>query len=93
MGFFKKLFSSSPRPGSSSYTFFVKCNRCGEAIEGHVNLSNDLSVEYEGGREMYFVRKGLVGSGRCFQQIEVELTFDVDKQLVGKQIQGGQFVE
>ncbi|HEY4490520.1 MAG TPA: hypothetical protein VI958_00920 [Acidobacteriota bacterium] len=94
MNLLKKLFSgSAPRPTSSLYTFFVKCNRCGETIEGHVNLSNDLSVEYDGDREVYFVRKGLLGSGRCFQQIEVELKFDTNKNLVEKQISGGQFVE
>jgi hypothetical protein len=94
MNFFKKLFSGSPsQPSSNMYTFLVKCNRCGETIEGHVNLSNDLSLDYDGDREVYFVRKGLVGSGRCFQQIEVELKFDANKNLIEKQISGGQFVE
>ncbi len=93
MNFFKKLFSSSSsQPTSSQYTFFVKCNRCGEMIEGHVDLSNDLSLEYEEDHEVYFVRKGLMGSGRCFQQIEVEMKFDSNKQLLEQQIHGGQFV-
>jgi hypothetical protein len=56
-------------------------------------MSNDLSVDYDGEREVYFVRKGLVGSGRCFQQIEVEMKFDGNKNLIEKQISGGQFVE
>ncbi len=61
-------------------------------IEGHVDLSNDLSLEYEEDHEVYFVRKGLMGSGRCFQQIEVEMKFDSNKQLLEQQIHGGQFV-
>jgi hypothetical protein len=94
MGFFKKLFSgSASQPASNMYTFSVKCNRCGETIEGHVNMSNDLSVDYDGDHEVYFVRKGLMGSGRCFQQIEVELKYDANKNLIEKQIGGGQFVE
>jgi hypothetical protein len=93
MNFLKKLFSGSSQSTSSQYTYFVKCNRCGETIGGHVNLSNDLSVDYDGDREVYFVRKGLMGSGRCFQQIEVELKFDTNKNLIEKQISGGQFVE
>jgi len=94
MNFLKKLFSGSPTQSTPNlYTFSVKCNRCGETIEGHVNLSNDLSVDYDGDREVYFVRKGLMGGGRCFQQIEVELKFDANKKLIEKQISGGQFVE
>lgn len=94
MNLLKKLFSSSPGQSTANqYTYLVKCNRCGEIIEGHVDLHNDLSVEYEGDQEVYFVRKGLMGSGRCFQQIEVELKFDSNKQLLEKQVHGGQFVE
>ena len=94
MGFIKKLFSgSSSRSTASLYSFKVKCNRCGERIEGHVNLSNDLSVEYEDNREVFFVRKMLMGSGHCFQQIEVEMKFNADRNLLEKQVHGGQFVE
>jgi len=92
MGFFKKLFSSPARPSTDLYTFTVKCNRCGETIEGHINLANDLSSDYEDDREVYFVRKVLMGSGRCFQQIEVQMKFDANKHLIEKQISGGQFV-
>jgi hypothetical protein len=94
MNFFKKLFSGSPGQSSANqYTYLVKCNRCGETIEGHIDLSNDLSVQYEGDQEVYFVRKGLMGSGRCFQQIEVQMKFDANKQLMEKEITGGKFVE
>ena len=78
---------------SSFHTFTVKCNRCGETITGHVNLNNDLSPDYEGEREVYFARKVLIGEGKCFQQVEVELRFDANKQLLEKQIHGGRFVE
>ena len=91
MGFLKKLFGGGTASSSSDfYTFTVHCNRCGETIEGKVNLSNDLSLDDEGG---YRVRKVLMGSGLCFQQIEVQLNFDAAKQLQDKQISGGKFVE
>jgi hypothetical protein len=91
MGFLKKLFSGgATSPGSDFYTFAVRCNRCGETIEGKINLSNDLSLDDEGG---YHVRKVLMGSGHCFQQIEVTLRFDASRQLQEKQISGGKFVE
>ena len=50
-------------------------------------------MDYEDKREIYFVRKVLIGEGKCFQQIEVELKFDANKQLLEKQIHGGKFVE
>jgi len=93
MGFFKKIFPGTSQLKTSQYTFHVKCNRCGETIEGRVNLSNDLSAEYEGGGEIFFVRKMLMGSGHCFQQIEVEMKFNAARQLLEKQVRGGQFVE
>ena len=90
MDFFKNLFgSSSSASPTDFYIFNVKCSRCGEIIEGRINLSNDLSLDDDN----YFVRKVAMGSGHCFQQVEIELRFDASKQLVEKQAHGGTFVE
>lgn len=92
MNFLKKLFSGTPAaPPKRYYTFNVKCNRCGEVIEGRVDLDNDVSLNDEG--DGYIVRKGLIGANRCFQQIEVELTFNSGRQLQEKTITGGTFVD
>jgi hypothetical protein len=94
MGFLKNLFSGTPaKPKKRYYIFQVKCNRCGEIIEGRADLDNDLSLEYEGDRAVYFVRKGLMGSNKCFQQIEVELKFTSSRELIEQRAQGGTFVE
>jgi len=94
MGFLKKLFSSTPaQPERRYYVFQVKCNRCGEIIEGRVDLDNDLSIEFEGDRAIYFVRKGLIGQNRCFQQIEVEMKFTSSRELIEQETKGGTFVE
>lgn len=94
MGFLKKLFNSElPKPEKHYYTFQVKCNRCGEVIEGRIDLDNDLSVDYESNREVFRVHKGLLGSGRCFQQINVDLKFSSTKAVIEENIQGGTFVE
>ena len=94
MGFLKKLFSGTPaKPNKRYYVFQVRCKRCGELIEGRVDLDNDLSVEFENDREVFHVRKGLVGNNRCFQQIEVEMTFNSSRELVEKDAQGGTFIE
>ena len=97
MSFFKKLSELFSTPGgadASAYWLAVKCNRCGEAIRARINLNNDLSLDYDqDGRATYFCRKMLIGEGRCFQRVEVELTFDKDKRLVDREISGGQFVD
>ena len=91
MGFLKKLFNPTlPKPEKHYYTFQVKCHRCGEIIEGRVDLNNDLSLNDEG--DGYIFRKTLMGSNRCFQRIEVELNFDSARQLLEKTITGGEFV-
>jgi hypothetical protein len=91
MGFLKKLFGGGPTSSSSDfYTFNVVCDRCGEVIEGKINMNNDLSLHDEDG---YFVRKVLIGSGRCFQQIEATFKFDAARKLQDRQISGGTFVE
>jgi hypothetical protein len=94
MSFLKSLFGGTPaKPDKRYYVFQVKCNRCGEIIEGRIDLDNDLSLEYEGDSTFYIVRKGLIGNNRCFQQIEAEMKFNSDRQLMEQQAQGGKFVE
>ncbi len=90
MEFLGKLFgSSAPEPQTNFYIFNVKCDRCGEVIEGRINLANDLSLDDD---DNYFVRKVLMGGGRCFQQIEIGLKFNASKQVIDKQAHGGTFV-
>ena len=99
MGFLKKLakslFGSGGGRPSPLLDFYVRCDSCGEVIHGQINLSNDLSVQYEGDDQFYFCRKGLVGSGetRCFQQVTVEYTFDARRQVIERRVEGGRFVE
>jgi hypothetical protein len=93
MGFLKKLFSGgSAKPESRFYAFSVKCKRCGEVIEGRVDLSNDLSVEYEGDNEVYYVRKVLMGGNKCFQRVEAEFKFSSARELIERHVTGGEFV-
>ena len=100
MGFLRKIAKTlfgggaGQRP-ASMLDFAVRCDRCGEVIHGQINLSNDLSVQYEGDDMFYFCRKGLVGSGetRCFSQVTVEYTFDARRQVVERRAEGGRFVD
>ena len=100
MGFLKKIAKTlfgegAGRRPSSMLDFDVRCDRCGEVIHGQINLSNDLSVQYQGDDQFYFCRKGLVGGRetRCFQQVTVEYTFDARRQVIERRAEGGRFVE
>lgn len=99
MGLFKKLAglfgSTSANSDGPFYRLAVRCHRCGEVISGQVNLSNELSQDFEevSDAATYHVRKVLMGSGRCFQQIEVTLKFDATRKLLEREITGGKFVE
>jgi hypothetical protein len=99
MGFLKRLSSLfAPSPSSRSgnlYPLTVKCNRCGEIIQGQINIANDLSVGDGDAADAggYYCRKLLMGKQRCFQQIEVILKFDGNRRIVDRQIMGGEFVD
>ncbi len=93
MDFFKKLFSDNPtKPEKRYHVFSVKCLRCGEIIEGRIDLDNELSVEYESSRDVYYGRKVLMGNGICFQRVEVEMQFSFKRELLDQNITGGEFV-
>lgn len=97
MDFLRKAFGSKPRPAKKDfYVFQVRCKRCGEVLEGRVDMDNDLSVEYESGGDSFYTHKVLMGDGKnlCFQQIEVGLKFDSKRKMVERRIEsGGDFVD
>jgi hypothetical protein len=98
MSLFKNFFralSSPSRPRGTFYTYSVKCKRCGEIIQGQVNVNNDPSLEYdENDKPFYLCRKVLIGSrGMCFQQIEVIFKFDENRRVLSREIIGGEFVD
>ena len=95
MGFLKKLsqlFAGSEE--SNIHREYVRCSRCGEKIAVRVNLANELTPQLDESEGAYYVRKGVLGTGkiRCFQMIEVELYFNQDKQPVSRYISGGEFI-
>ena len=88
----RKIFT--PRSDDRNYWFFVKCDHCGEILKGRIDLHNHLSIQYGAGRKghNYFCRKVLIGSSRCYRQIETEFTFDKTRKLLDQQIKGGKFM-
>ncbi len=93
MNFLQKLFGgSSAKSEKRYYTFTIKCMRCGELIEGRIDLDNDLSVEYGEGSDVFYARKVLIGETRCFQRVEAVFKFTSERRLIEKQVTGGEFV-
>lgn len=89
--FLKKLGALFTPPGAAerAYWVYARCQRCGEALQARVDLYNDLSPVYHATEMTYFCRKVIVGSGRCYQKIELELTFDSKRALAETRILGG----
>jgi len=95
MSLMKKLRAlfSAPAGGGRDLWLYVRCQKCGEILKARVDLFNDLSAQFEeGGDSSYFCRKVLIGSRRCYRPVEIELRFDQNRKLVGREIRGGEFV-
>jgi hypothetical protein len=82
-----------PRADKRYLTVYVLSRRCNEPISGQVDLLNELSRPDEGDYA-YYTRKVLHTSGekRCFAQVEVNLYFNQDKQVVHHEVEGGRWL-
>ena len=90
----RRLLNPTGQPSleQRSYWINTRCRRCGEELSTRVDLLNDLSIDYETGH--YHARKVLIGGeNRCFEKVEVTLTFDKDKKLIAREIIGGEFID
>lgn len=91
MGFLdsiKSIFTGSASD-DAAYWVYVRCRRCGEVLRTRLDLRNNLTEQDEGG---FIARKTLVGSGLCFERIEVTLFFDPNRHLVDREIARGEFI-
>ena len=97
MNFLRKFFGGKAGISRKEYYLFsVKCKRCGEVLEGRVDVDNDLSVEYESDGDAYYCRKVVMGDGKnlCYQQIEITLKFNAKRKLIERRVEsGGDFIE
>jgi hypothetical protein len=97
MSFLKRIASAlAPKSTEESDVLwvYVRCDKCGEALKTRIDLSHDLTPNYsaEGHVTDYGLRKVLIGSQRCFEPIEVTLTFDSQRRVTSREITGGQFI-
>jgi hypothetical protein len=89
----RKALGGSGSSGGDVYWIYARCLRCGEPLLGRVDLRNEPSLADDG--ESWIVRKGLIGSGqnRCYQVVEVTLTFDAARQhVLESKARGGELI-
>ena len=96
MNIFQKLvnlFTPGQRPQSRHLSIYLLSRRCNEPLMGQVDMMNELS-QTEDGEYSYFVRKVLHTSGRnrCFDQVEVQLWFDGNRNLASHEEFGGRWL-
>jgi hypothetical protein len=104
MGFLKKIFGGgggSAPSASSGLTgkvagdpkglyFFVQPDNCDEVVRLRVNGDNDLSLKDD--ETGYWVHKVVRGT-KCFNGVEVDLFFDMNRRLTDSQLKGGKLVD
>lgn len=87
----KALSSPASRSGKGyNHWFYARCARCGETLEGRIDMRNELSRRDDASG--YFVRKRLIGNKRCFSPIDVVIYFDANRRLESREIDGGEFI-
>lgn len=96
MNIFQKLlslFKPNTTSGSRFLQIYLLSRRCNEPLVGQVDLMNELS-QTEDSEHTYFVRKVLhtTGRNRCFDQVEVQLWFDGNRNLAQHEEFGGRWL-
>jgi hypothetical protein len=95
MDFFKRLFGGGGSATGAAgdphgLYFYILPDGCDEVVRLRINSMNDLSETDDGGS--YFTRK-LVRGVKCPRFVEVELSFDANRKLIGSDIKGGRLVD
>jgi hypothetical protein len=93
VNFLKKLLgggSAGNRDGNAMY-FYVKLHRCEDIIRVRVDMNNELSLNDDSSG--YWARKMVSGSNYKCSHAELNVYFDVNRNLQNTEIQGGQLVK
>ena len=95
MQWLKQLFTRRTREvGTTALWVYVRCRRCGEAIQIRADRRYDLASEWRHPGESgaaYTMHKDIVGD-RCFQRMSIDIGFDSRFRIVEQQIEGGEFL-
>ena len=93
MGFLKKLFGGDGSKKGKKYVddkgiyFFVRCDNCGSCVRLRADKQHDLLREGNG----FTWHKTIVDS-KCFRRIPTVVTLNSKYEMVGADIQGGEYI-
>lgn len=75
-------------------SFDIKCGKCGEKIKVMVNKNTDLEDQYldEGESGVAYTLRKEAMDDKCFSLMTITASFDRDKNLLNKDISGGEFI-
>jgi len=93
--FLKRKRSSEENFASKDIICFnIKCAKCGEKLKVLVNKATDLQDQYldEGEAGFAYTLKKEAMDEKCFSIMTIIASFDRDKKLLSKDIQGGEFI-
>ena len=97
MSLFTKIaafLNPAPQEDPEGYWVYVQCDRCDEKLRCRIHLHNDLSIRYgkKPRADTYISHKTIIGSGSCFQPIELSLVFNDQREVIEREIEGGRFI-
>lgn len=93
MEFLRKIFGGDGDSGGTDRTgmyFFVRPHGCEEVVRVRIDRNNDLSLSDDG--SAYFVHKYVRGA-KCRQSVEMDLFFDMNRNFMSSEVQGGNLVD
>jgi len=95
MNFLKRIFGGGSSGGAKAtgdpngLYFYVRPRGCEEVVRVRIDRNNDLSASDTG--DQLWVHKYVRGT-TCFQQVELDLYFNNNRQLSNSEVQGGALV-
>jgi hypothetical protein len=98
MGFWR--FLKRKRPGETDFSakniisFDIRCGKCGEKIKVMVNKNTDLQDQYldEGETGVAYTLRKEAMDDKCFSLMTITAEFNKNKDLLNKDIAGGEFI-
>ncbi|MGA9531671.1 MAG: hypothetical protein WBR18_03045 [Anaerolineales bacterium] len=81
-----------PIGGREAEFVHIRCDRCGELLQTRIDLTHDLSADYNsnGYLKGYFTHKTVIGDGPCFQHLDVHIRYDTRRRRKEITVSGGQ---
>ena len=88
----KQISQHSAARGERSY-LFIQCDKCSEKLKLLINKETDLEKVYEEGKggSAYRLTKEAM-DGKCFAIISVTIEFDINKNIISRDISNGRFI-